>query len=143
MMSVKNISFAAGAILVFIALVTVFPNTIIGEMSFFHTDFAHNLIHFLSGVAILFVALQYERFLGKTLRALGMFYLALAVLGAITVGSASFGAVFGFVGMSGADHILHLIIGIILVALGTKEIRIPLDDVAEDDLEEEYNPLTH
>ena len=142
MMSVKNISFAAGAILVFLALVTVFPNTIIGEMSFFHTDFAHNLIHFLSGVAILFVALQYERFLGKTLRALGMFYLALAVLGAITIGSASFGVAFGLVGMSGADHILHLAFGLALVVFGTKDVRIPLDDIAEEDLEE-HNPLTH
>lgn len=141
-MNTKNISFAIGGILVFLAMVTVFPNPIIGDAALFRTDFAHNLLHFLSGVAILFVALQYERHLGKTLRVLGIFYLALAVFGATTTGS-GIGKVLGFMEVGGAGHILHLIIGVALVALGTREIRVPPEDgEVEEDAEDEYNPLS-
>ena len=114
-----------GTIFILIAFLTIIPNSIIGKYGFFYTDFVHDMIHFLTGVILLYIAFKKNHWIPKTLRISGMFYIALAIIGAISIGAVSIGKVMGFIGMSGADNILHLVLGLILVFLGTKEISMP------------------
>jgi uncharacterized membrane protein len=139
---IKKLSITAGIILILAALITLVPNVIIGSFGIFYTDLQHNLIHLISGAILIVVALEYARHLPRTLRIMGFVYLALAVVGALLIGARGIGLVLG-IGMNGADHVLHLLIGIFLIILGTGEIRMPSDDVAEDAHLEEHNPLTH
>lgn len=142
-LNLKNISMTIGVAFILLALLTIIPNSIVGRDAIFYTDLSHNLIHFFIGAAILVVAFEYERYISKTFRVLGIIYLALAVLGAIGVGFEPYGHLFGFIGMNGADNILHLVFGVLMIVIGTKDIRMPPDDIVEDDITEEYNPLTH
>ena len=128
----KKQSIIIGGIFIVAALITVIPNVLIGYGAIFNTDLLHNLIHFLSGVAIITIALQYESLLAKTLRGFGVFYLALALLGAITTGFDSYRKLFGIIAISGMDHLLHLGLGVVLIVIGTEDIRMPKDDIEED-----------
>ena len=132
---IKKIAIILGVLLVLISFLAITANPLVGKYGIFYTDFAHNMIHLISGVALLYIIFQHEKILLITLRIFGFIYLALAVIGAITTDSAEQGNVLGFFVANGAGHILHLAVGLVFVVLGTKTIRMP-----EENIEEEYNP---
>jgi hypothetical protein len=100
------------------------------------------MIYILTGITILIFALKYKRHLPKALRMLGILYLAIAVLEALTSGFGVFSSSLFFTGMRLFDTIIHLVFGVAFIVLGTKEIRMPMDEIVEDDLGD-HNILAH
>lgn len=123
-MKLKTLAIWSGILLVVMAFLTVFGNPLIGYYGYFRTDLAFNMIHFLSGVVIVIAALEFGSRLSLTLRSIGFLYIAFAVLGAVTTGFNDYGTMFGFMAVSGPLHVLHVLIGITLVSIGTRERRM-------------------
>ncbi len=123
-MKTKNLSIYSSIILVVLAFVTIFANPLIGYYGYFRTDFTLNMIHFLTGIALVIVALEFSERTSLVLRAVGVFYIVLAVLGALTTGFDAYGTMFGLIAVSGPLHILHLLLGVAFITIGTRELRI-------------------
>jgi len=122
-MNDKSFAISIGSILILAALFTMVPNTLIGRYGYFRTDLLLNLVHFLSGVVLVLAALKFEYLVPKTLRIMGVLYLIIALIGAISTGFSDYGRSLGIMEVSGPDHLLHLVIGLLLIAVGTREIR--------------------
>jgi len=118
---------AIGAFLILFSFITIFPNEIVGEYGYFRTDLFGNLIYFLSGITLILFALKFEYKVSKLMRGLGKGFLALAVLGALTSGFNDFGMTLGILASSGSLHILNLLLGLALLVVGTREMRMSLD----------------
>lgn len=118
----KKIIIGAGVLLVILGLFGFFPNRLIGDDGFFLTDIFHDLIHIFAGLVIIFVALKRAQFLSLYLQKIGIIFIALAVLGAMTIGMGEGKLLYLFL-LNGYDNILHLIIGTILVILGGMVLR--------------------
>ena len=123
-MKIKSLAIYSGLLLVLMAFLTIFVNPLIGYYGYFRTDLPFNMIHFLSGVLLIIVALEFGPRISAALRTLGIFYIILAVLGAITTGFDDYGTMFSFMAVSGPLHLLHLLIGVTLLIFGTRSIRM-------------------
>jgi hypothetical protein len=123
-MKTKTLAISTGVLLVVLAFLTIFRNPLIGYYGYFRTDLAFNMIHFLTGLALALVAIEWIGRMNATLRALGIFYVVLAVLGALTTGFDAYGTMFGFMAVSGPLHILHLAIGLMMLVFGTRDMRM-------------------
>lgn len=118
---------AIGAFLILFSFITIFPNEIVGTYGYFRTDLLGNLIYFFSGIALILFALKFEYGVSKLMRGLGKGFLALAVLGALTSGFNDYGMTLGLLASSGPIHLLNLFLGLVLLVIGTREMRMSLD----------------
>ena len=98
------------------------------------------MIYFLTGIIIIIAVLNYKKRLQKVFRVLGVAYLILAVLEVLTRG---FISSILFSGSGQYQAIIYMVLGVAFIVYGTREIRMPMDDIVEDDLLEEHNPLAH
>ncbi len=119
----KKTSITLGTLLILLSLITIVPNALVGRDGLIRTDLIHNLINFFSGVALVVTALAYQGYTLKVMRIIGLFYIAFAILGALSVGSSEYDKVLGLIAVNGFGHLLHLAIGVILLTIGTRELR--------------------
>jgi hypothetical protein len=112
----KKLAIVFGAIFVLVGVLGFVENPLVGEGALFHTDMLHNIVHLLFGVILLAVALKVPGKSAKWLKILGVVYLILAVLGFLLIPEG--GALLGLVEMNHADHWLHVVLGVALVAAG-------------------------
>ncbi len=126
----NKVANSIGLFFLLLALVTLFDNPVIGQNGYFYADFSQNLIHLITGVSIIVVAEKFYYLYPKLLRFWGAFYLSFAVLGSVLVGYSRYGHMLEVITVNGQDHILHMILGLILITLGTSSVRMPLS--AED-----------
>lgn len=120
----KNAALTIGITLIFIALATLVSNPLFGSNSLFRTDFLGNLIHLLSGAALVLVVIKREREVSKAMRILGFAYLVLAIIGALSTGFSEYNKGLGLIALNGPDQLLHLTFALLLLVLGTKELRL-------------------
>jgi hypothetical protein len=120
-MNTKNASLILGIIFIAVGLLGFIPNPIIGESNdaIFHADTVHNIVHILSGVLFLIIALAAPAYSGLYLIIFGVVYLLLGVLGLFTIGSSGMTELLGFLHVNGADNYLHIALGIIILLAGT------------------------
>ena len=83
-------------------------NTLLG----FEVNHLHNVVHLLIGVALL-VASRRTATARTANLAIGVSYLALAVLGPFLTGTEA-----NILALNSADHVLHLLSGVVLAAAG-------------------------
>lgn len=98
-----------GIIFLIIGILGFIPNPFVGDGAIFQTGLAHNLVHLITGLILVLVS-------GKgscraVLKVLGIIYVILALIGWFTAGS---GTLLGFLSVNGADHWLHLVLGLLL-----------------------------
>jgi hypothetical protein len=112
----KTLATVFGIIFVLVGLLGFVPNPLVGMGGIFETDMLHNLVHLLFGIILLVVAMKAVDKATLWLKILGVIYLILAILGFLMVPDG--GALLGLVHANGADHWLHIVLGVVLVLAG-------------------------
>lgn len=109
----KTLAVVFGVIFVLVGLLGFVPNPVVGMGALFETDMLHNLVHLIFGIILLVVAYQATAQAALWLKILGVVYLILALIGWFM------GApLLGLVVANDADHWLHVVLGIVLIAAG-------------------------
>lgn len=112
----KTFAIIFGAVFVLVGLLGFVSNPLVGEGAVFATNALHDVVHLLIGIIFLIVAFGYPGKSAMTLNVFGVIYLILAVLGFIMTPNE--GMLLGIVEMNVADNWLHLVLGIVLLAVG-------------------------
>lgn len=115
----KKLAVLFGIVFIVVGLLAFIPNPIVGGSAgaIFLTDRMHDAVHLLSGIVLLVVGLKKSESAGKALVVVGVVYLLVTVLG--FVHKPEGGEVAGFIAMNKADHVLHLVLGVVLILLGS------------------------
>lgn len=112
----KTLALIFGVIFVLIGILGFLPNPLVGQGAIFHTDTAHNIVHLIFGVILVGCALRMPAQASLWLKVIGAVYLILAVLGFVMVPNG--GPLLGLVATNAADHLLHVVLGIVLIVAG-------------------------
>lgn len=112
-MSGKNIGMIFGVIFIILGLLGFVNGAGIVGDGLFQTDTTHDVIHLITGLILLFVAMKSVDSIGMTLKVLGIIYLLVAILGFIGDGN-----VLSLFVVNTADNVLHLVIAIIFLWAG-------------------------
>ncbi len=115
-MSGKSLATLFGVVFVLVGILGYVENPLVGAAGFFETDSMHNIVHILFGVILLVVAFMAAGSSALWLKILGVVYLVLAVLGFAMVPEG--GDLLGLVLTNAADHWLHVVLGVVLIAAG-------------------------
>src|SRR6266404_4349629 len=122
-----------GVVFVLVGLLGFVPNPIVSDMGLFHTDMIHNLVHIISGIIFLWVAMSMPMRAAMTLKVFGVVYLLVAVLGFLMTSAGATSEVLGFISVDGADNWLHLVLGLVIFAAGFAKsdgMSMPMSDGA-------------
>jgi general stress protein CsbA len=112
----KTLAMVFGAVFVFVGILGFVPNPLVGEGALFETNLLHDIVHILFGVILLGAAINMPTQSAKWLKIIGVLYLIIAILGFLMASGG--GLLLGVVATNDADHWLHIILGIVLVAAG-------------------------
>lgn len=105
-----------GSVFIALALAGSIPNTLIGAHGIFLVDRPHNLMHLIIGVALFGVGCLGTKRGQAWLVGIGGMLVLISLIGfAFLVPS---GELFGFIAMNRADHVLHALLGVVLVVFG-------------------------
>jgi hypothetical protein len=111
----KKLAMVFGIVFILVSVLGFIPNGIVGDMGFFHTNLAHDIVHLIVGLALVIVAVKAADKACCALKVFGVVYLLLAIIGFVVVSGSSVNSLLG-VHVNGADNWLHLVLGIVLVA---------------------------
>lgn len=114
----KKWSKILGIVFLLIGVLGFIPNPLVGMNGLFHADMAHNLVHIITGLVLLFIAMKKAGSAPMALKVLGVVYLLLAILGFLTISGE--GPLLGFISVNSADNWLHLVLGALLLGIGLK-----------------------
>ena len=119
-MSAKKLSLLFGVVFIAVGLLGFVSNPIIGisENAIFHADTMHNIVHIVSGVLFLLVALAAPASSRRFLLLFGIVYFLIGIMGFFTMGTTGMGEVLGFLHVNGADNYLHVGLGLIIFIAG-------------------------
>lgn len=109
----KTFALIFGIVFLLVGILGYFPNPIVGESAYFHTDGMHNIVHLVSGAFFLLVALFAPMYAALAMMIFGVVYLLVAILGFIGMDP-----VLGFIEVNGADNFLHLALGVVIGLVG-------------------------
>jgi hypothetical protein len=99
-------------VFILVGILGFIPNPLVGADAVFATNTAHDLVHLVSGAALLVGALALEQS-RRTLQVVGIVYAIIAVLGLF-----SGDMLLGFIHVNTADLWLHVLLAIVLIAAG-------------------------
>lgn len=114
----KKTALILGVVFVLVGLLAWIPNPLVGagDNVLFKTNTTHDLVHLLTGLLFILLALFAESMIAMAFKIFGVIYLLVAVLGFIMVPQG--GAILGLIETNVADHLLHVVLGAIILALG-------------------------
>ena len=112
----KKLLWVFGVVFVLVGLLGWVSNPIVGVGAIFDTNTAHDLVHLLIGVVFILVALFAPMKASLALKVVGVVYLLVAILGFLMVPAG--GALLGFIETNVADHWLHVVLGVLILAAG-------------------------
>jgi hypothetical protein len=113
-MNTQIASAVFGIIFVAVAFLGFMPNPLVSAGGFFAVDFAHNLVHFVTGVVFVAAALHMPERTDLAFKAVGVGYVLITVAGFLTSGN----MLFGMVHINEADRWLHLGLAVIILGAG-------------------------
>lgn len=105
-----------GSVFIALALAGSIPNTLIGAHGIFLVDRPHNLLHLAIGVALFAVGCLGTKRGQAWLVGMGSMLLFISLIGFVFLVPS--GELFGFIAMNFADHVLHAVLGAVLVLFG-------------------------
>jgi len=109
----KKSALVLGIIFILVGILGFVPgNGIVGEGALFEAGTVHNIVHLILGIILVWVASKASQASATALIWVGIIYLIVAALGF------AWGSVLGIFEVNGADNWLHLVLGIVLLALG-------------------------
>jgi hypothetical protein len=120
-MNSKTAAIIIGVIFIAVGLLGFVSNPIIGDSdnAIFHADTTHNMVHIVSGVLFLLVALAMPAYSALFLKIFGVVYFLIGILGLINIGSDGMTELLGFLHVNGADNYLHIGLGLVIFLAGT------------------------
>lgn len=110
---VKKLAIVFGIVFVVVGLLGFVSNPVVGDMGIFHTNALHNIVHLLVGIILILVA-KNEKNAIKAMKIFGIVFILLAILGFISLD------ILSFISANGADNVLHLVLGVLLLVVGMK-----------------------
>jgi len=111
----KTLAIVFGIVFVLVGILGWVPNPIVGMNGIFMTNHLHDIVHLVTGIVLLVVAFMAADKSGLWLKIAGVVYLLVAVLGFLMAPNG--GDVLG-VSMNMTDHLLHVVLGIVLIVAG-------------------------
>jgi hypothetical protein len=115
-LNARNAAFVLGIVFLIVGVLGYVPNPIVGEHGLFVANTTHNLVHIISGIFLLlgvYTALTPS----LALKIVGIVYALVAVLGFVMMQGGD-GMLFGMIAMNMADHVLHVLLAVVLLAAG-------------------------
>jgi hypothetical protein len=112
----KTLAMVFGIVFVLVGLMGFIDTGLVGESGMFQTNTLHDLVHLLFGIILLVVGMKSQASAASAMKIIGIVYLLLAILGFLMIPSG--GELLGLVTMNSADHVLHVLLGVVLVAAG-------------------------
>lgn len=106
----KTLSIILGIVFVLVAILGFVDTGLVGSEGTFTTNPLHDIIHLVVGLIFLGVGIWNPAKAGATMKAIGVIYIILAILG--WVGALS------FLMVNSADNWLHLVLGVVIAVLG-------------------------
>ena len=127
-MTAKTAALIIGIIFIAVGLLGFIDNPIIAdsENAIFHADTVHSTVHIISGVLFALVALAAPGFAATFMVIFGLVYLALGIIGFVTIGNQGMTKVLGFLHVNGADNYLHIALGVVITLAGMATRRKPV-----------------
>lgn len=110
------LAWAAGFLLA--GILGFVPNPVLGPDGLFLTNAAHNMVHVVSAAAFLAVAVAGGSTSTWFMKAFGVVYLLVGVVGALWLAGDSSGYLLGLVHINSLDNLLHLGLGAGILASG-------------------------
>ena len=102
-MTPKSAALIIGIIFIVVGLLGFIPNPIVGaENAMFHADTPHNLVHIISGVLFILVAIAAPANVSTVLKIFGAVYFLLGICGLFVLGDDGMGTVLGFLQVGGS-----------------------------------------
>jgi hypothetical protein len=113
----KTLAMVLGVVFIIVGVLGFIANPIVGmDGAIFETDMLHNVVHLLFGIILIVASKKSQAASSLWLTILGAVYLALAVLGFVATGEDEL--ILGIVHANMADHWLHVVLGVVLIAVG-------------------------
>jgi len=116
----KKIALTVGIIFIIVGILGFISNPLVGDGALFHTDHTHDAVHLITGIVILIAGMGSAQAARMTLKVVGVVYLLVAIIGFFSLGEDGTGSVLGLIGINSADNWLHVVLGVVLLALGFK-----------------------
>ncbi|HRO71132.1 MAG TPA: DUF4383 domain-containing protein [Chitinophagaceae bacterium] len=125
-MSARSVAILIGLVFVAVGILGFIDNPIVGDSpdAIFHADTVHNIVHIVSGVLFLFVALALPAAARGFLVTFGIIYLVIGIVGLTSIGTEGMGTVLGFLHVNGADNYLHVGLGLVILLMGFMSRKI-------------------
>lgn len=119
-MTAKSLALIIGVIFIAVGLLGFIENPIVGtsENAIFHADQTHNIVHIVSGVLFVLIALAAPGAAAGLMILFGLVYLGLGILGLVTMGKEGMGTLLGFLHVNGNDNYLHIGLGVVIFLAG-------------------------
>ena len=119
-MNTKTAAILIGLVFLVVGALGFISNPIVGESdtAIFQADKVHNLVHIVSGVLFLLVAMSAPSATGGFLKLFGIVYLGLGIWGLVTIGDASMTTLLGFLHVNANDNYLHIGLGAVIFLAG-------------------------
>lgn len=112
----KTLALVFGIVFILVGILGFVPNPLVGMGAIFDTNMAHDIVHLLFGIILVGCALRMPSQSALWLKILGVVYLLIAVLGFMMVPNG--GSLLGIVETNMADHLLHVVLGVVLLIAG-------------------------
>lgn len=119
-MTTKSASIIFGIVFLAVGLLGFVSNPIIGNSddAIFHADAFHSSVHIVSGILFLLFGLAMTNAAGTFLKAFGIVYFLLGVIGLVMFGTDGSGKILGVLHVNGADNFLHIALGLVIFLAG-------------------------
>ena len=119
-MTAKTAALAIGIIFIVVGLLGFIDNPIIGssQQAIFHADTVHNMVHIVSGVLFVLVAMAAPASASTVMIIFGIVYLIIGILGITSVGEDGMAKLLGFLHVNAADNYLHIALGVVIALAG-------------------------
>jgi len=113
-MNAKNISMLLGIVFLVVGVLGFLPNPIVSPGGIFAVNELHNIVHILSGIALVLGATLLSGSASLILKIFGIVYLLVAILGFVMPGN----YLLGLILINDADRWLHLVLAIVILGAG-------------------------
>jgi len=119
-MTARTAALAIGIIFIVVGLLGFIDNPIVGssEKAMFHADTVHNMVHIISGLLFVLVAMGAPASASTVMILFGIVYLLIGIVGITSVGENGMAKILGFLHVNAADNYLHIALGIVIALAG-------------------------
>ena len=127
-MTARTAALAIGIIFIVVGLLGFIDNPIVGSSgnAIFHADTVHNMVHIISGILFVLVAMAAPASASTVMVIFGIVYLVIGILGITSVGEDGMAKLLGFLHVNAADNYLHIALGIVIALAGMITRRRPV-----------------